>query len=186
MKQTLFILLTFFSLTRVQAQYYTEEVELSIGFGMSVPYDEVGYFGLGLHAQGEYVLDVNEWVDLRQYAGYILAEMNGDLSGTYDPGDKATANAVLFGGKARFRIPMDWVAPYAEVGIGGSIGSFETVTANTNIEERGVFAHIPFSLGMELGPRHNWNVEVTSYFHTGVKQFTGAMSIGFTFPIGYY
>lgn len=186
MKKALFIFITLFVLTPVKAQYYTQEVELSIGLGLSVPYDEVGYFGLGPYVQGEYVRNVNEWVDLRPYIGYILAEMEGDLSGSQDSGDKSTANAFLFGAKARFRIPNDWVAPYAEVGLGGSIGSFETITFKTNIVESGVYMHLPFSIGLELGPRHKVNVELTSYFHTGVKQFIGGMAVGLRFPISYY
>ena len=186
MRKALLIIFIFFSLTRVQAQYYLEEIDVSVGAGISVPYDEMGYFGMGLYAQAEYVLNMNEYMDLRPYAGYILTKMNGDLSGSDDPGDRATANAFLFGGKARFRIPMDWVAPYAEIGIGGSIGSFETMTVNTDIDENGVYAHIPFSLGVELGPKHKVNVELTSYFHTGVKQFTAAAAIGLRIPIGYY
>lgn len=186
MKKTLLFLLSFFCLSEAQGQYYTEEVDVSIGLGMSVPYDEVGYFGLGLYAQGEYVRNINEWIDVKPYAGYILAKKEGDLSGSNEPGDRSTANAFLFGGKGRFRIPNDYVAPYAEIGIGGSIGSFEVVTSNTNINESGVFMHIPFSLGLELGPRHKVNVELTSYFHPSVKQFLGAIAVGFRFPIGYY
>lgn len=186
MKRAFLILLTVLGLNRAEAQYYQETIDVSAGFGTSVPYDEIGYFGMGLYAQGEYVLDVNEWVDLRPYLGYMLAKMEGDLSGNDEPGDKSTANAFLFGGKARFRIPMDWVAPYAEIGLGASIGSFETVTVKTNITESGVFAHIPFSLGLELGPRHNVNVMLTSYFHTAVEQFLAAIAIGFTIPISYY
>lgn len=187
MRKILAIIMIILASTPVKAQSYMEEViDVSLGYGISVPYDELGYHGFGIFAQGEYLFQVNEWIDLRPYAGYILAEMDGDLSGSFDPGDKSTANAVLFGGKARLRIPVHWVAPFVELGIGGSIGSFETVTVNTNVNERGVFAHIPFSIGVELGPRHNMNVKLTSYFHTGVEQFVGAAAIGIRIPIGYY
>lgn len=186
MKKTLFVLLLFLSFTRVQAQYYVQEIDISLGAGISVPYDELGYFGMGLYAQGEYVLKMNEHIDVRPYVGYIYAQMNGDLSGADEPGDKATANAFLFGGKGRFRIPVDWVAPYAEIGLGGSIGTFETITVNTDIIENGVFMHIPFSLGVELGREHKVNVELTSYFHPSVKQFLGAVAIGLRIPISYY
>ncbi len=187
MRKILVIIFAILASTQVLAQSYMELViDVSIGYGLSVPYDELGYHGTGIYAQGEYLFGVNEWIDLRPYVGYILAEMNGDLSGSYDPGDKSTANAVLFGGKARLRIPVYWVAPFVELGVGGSIGAFETVTVNTNINESGIYAHIPFSLGVELGPRHKVNVKLTSYFHTGVKQFTAAAAIGLRIPIGYY
>lgn len=163
-----------------------EVIEVSAGYAMSVPYDKLGYHGSGVFAQAEYLFEINEWMDLRPYAGYILTKMDGDLSGAFDPGDKATADAVLFGGKARLRIPVYYVAPFVELGIGGSIGAFETVSVNTNIDESGLYAHIPFSLGVELGPRHNFNVKLISFFHTGVKQFTTAAAIGIRIPIGYY
>lgn len=162
-----------------------EVIDISIGYGWSIPYDALGYHGGGYFAQGEYLYEMNEYIDVRPYVGYILTKMNEDKS-EYSSADKATANAVLFGGKARFRIPVYWVAPFAELGLGGSIGSFETLTVNTDINKRGVYAHIPFSLGVELGPRHNVSVKLTSYFHTGVKQFTAAAAIGIRIPIGYH
>ncbi len=187
MKKILPILFAIFSITRVQAQFITEEaVEVSIGYGLSVPYDDGGFFGTGYYAQGEYVLGINEWIDLRPYAGYMFTEMNESFGGSIKPEDKATVDTFLFGGKARLTLPLPWVAPYVELGLGGSIGSFETVTANVNFEKSGVFAHIPFSLGFELGPRQNVNVELTSYFHNSTEQFGGAAAIGISFPIGYY
>jgi hypothetical protein len=186
MKKVLFTILTIFAVTRAQAQYWEEVIDVSVGYGISVPYDEVGDFGAGVYAQGEYLFGVNEWIDLRAYAGYTLAEMKGDLSGSNAGRTKSTASAVLFGGKARVRYPFEWVAPFAELGLGGSLGSFQTVTPNINIDKEGLFAHIPFSLGVELGPRHNMSVKLTSYFHTGVKQFTAAAAIGIRIPIGYY
>lgn len=187
MKKTLLILFTIFGLTRVQAQFISEEfIEVSAGYGLSVPYDEVGFYGTGYFAQGEYVLGINEWIDLRPYAGYIFTEMNESFGGPIKPEDKATVNAFLFGGKARVRIPIDWVAPYAELGIGGTVGSFETVTAKRDFQKSGVFAHVPFSLGLELGPNHNVTVELTGYLHNSPAQVTGAVAIGISFPIGYY
>ena len=186
-KKTLLILFVLFSSSRVQAQFHSAEaVDISLGYGLSVPYDDVGFYGTGFYIQGEYVLGINEWMDLRPYAGYVLTNRDRNLSGLFEPGDKANANAFLFGGKARFRMPIDWVAPYAEIGLGGSIGSFQTLTDNSEIDESGIYAHIPFSLGLELGQRHNVNVELTCYFHNSIKQFAGAMAIGVSFPVGYY
>ena len=187
MKKVLTSILVVFAVARVQAQYYWEEViDVSVGYGLSVPYDELGYFGGGIFAQGEYLFGVNENIDLRAYAGYTQAEMKGDLSGPNAGRSKSTANAVLFGGKARVRYAYEWVAPFAELGIGGSFGSFETVTPKINVDKKGLFAHIPFSLGVELGHRHMVSVKITSYFHTGVRQFTAAAAVGIRIPIGYY
>ncbi len=186
-KRTLLILFLLLSFSRGQAQFHSAEaVEFSLGYGLTVPFENAGFYGTGFFVQGEYVLGVNEWIDLRPYAGYVKTDMNDNLSGLFEAGEKATANAVLFGGKGRFRIPFDWVAPYAEIGLGGSIGTFQTLTATTEIDENGVYMHIPFSLGVEFGSRHNVNVAVTSYIHPGIKQFSGAIALGIRFPVGYY
>ncbi len=187
MKKTLIILLILISSTQLQAQrYYEKSVDISVGYALSVPYDDSGFYGTGYFVQGEYMLLMNEWIDLRPYAGYIQTNNAQNVSGLFEAGDKADASALLFGGKARFRIPMDWVAPYAEVGLGGSIGTFETGTDKEDIEKSGVYAHIPFSLGVELGPQHRFTIKLTSNFHASVNQFTGVMAIGYRIPIGYY
>lgn len=185
MKKTLFTLLAIFGLTFSQAQSFGQRaIDVSIGLGISSPIDAVDYSGTGFYAQGEYVWSLTSWMDLRPYAGLILTRMTEEPTWPYQAGDRSTANAFLFGGKARYTIPIPWVAPYMEIGLGGSMGTFETVTPKTNIKESGLIAHIPFSLGLELGPQHNVNIEFTYYFVPAVKQFAGAAAIGLSFPIG--
>jgi hypothetical protein len=46
-----------------------------------------------------------------------------------------TSNAFLFCGKTQIKEPTPWVAPYFEIGIGASIGAFETVTPFMNINK---------------------------------------------------
>ncbi len=187
MKKTLLILFTLFGLTRVQAQFISDEaIEVSVGYGLSVPYDEVGFYGTGYFAQGEYVLGINEWVDLRPYAGYIFTEMNESFGGPIKPEDKATVNAFLFGGKARLTLPTEWVAPYLELGVGSTVGTFETVTAKRKFEKSGIFLHFPVSVGFELGPDHNVTLELTGFLHNSPAQVVGAVAIGLSFPVGYY
>lgn len=178
---TFLIILAFIG---VQAQTKEKAIDVSVGYAISAPYDEVSYSGTGYYAQGEYVYSLNNWVDLRPYAGLILTKMS-ERDPQINPADHtSTANAFLFGGKARFTVPIPYVAPYVELGIGGSVGSFETITLDTNLKESGVLAHIPFSLGLELGPQHNVNLELSYYYHGSVKQFGGAMAVGLMLPIG--
>lgn len=185
MKRTILILFTFFASIQIHAQFIKEKaIDVSIGYGISVPYEAVDYYGEGFYAQGEYVLSFNKWIDVRPYAGLILSKMNENMTGPLEPGYTSTANAFLFGGKARFTIPIPWVAPYLETGLGGSIGSYETVTPGTDIKDSGLIPHIPFSLGVELGPKHSVNIEFTYYFVPAAKQFVGAAAIGLSFPIG--
>jgi len=65
-----------------------------------------------------------------------------------------------------------------------SLGSFETRTQFTDIEKSGVVMHIPFSLGLAIGRRHNYEIKFTYYYHDTAKQLSGAAAIGVSFPIG--
>jgi len=90
---------------------------------------------------------------------------------------------LLLGGKARITAPIPWVAPYVEGGIGASIGSFETVTPGTSLQASGLIYHIPFTVGLSLGPWHNVDVAFTYYFHPTVRQYAGAAAFGISIPL---
>ena len=188
MKKSLVIILAILASIQVQAQFIEERsTEVSIGLGMSAPYEHMDLLrSPGFYAQGEYVLSPANWIDIRPYAGFILTKFKEDDPEQVEARYRSTANAVLLGGKTRITAPVPFVAPYLEIGVGASIGSFETYTPDTSIEERGVFLHIPFSLGVELGARHNVNIEFTYYYHNSMEQFVGAAALGFTFPLDYY
>ena len=185
MNKPFIIILLVLASTRVQAQFIKEEsTDVSIGLGLSAPYDQMDLLrSPGFYAQGEYVLSPASWIDIRPYAGVILTKLNKDDPERVEARYRSTANAVLLGGKTRIIAPVPFVAPYLEIGIGASIGSFETFTPYTSIDESGVFAHVPFSLGFELGSRHNADIKFTYYFHPGLGQFTGAAAVGFSFPL---
>ena len=176
---TLFIL--FFS-PKTNAQPKTGQyLDASIGLGLSAPYDEVDVSGSGFYAQGEYVFGITKWFGIRPYAGVVFTspDANPNLPDYY----RVTSDAFLFGGKARVAAPIPWVAPYFELGIGGSIGSFETYTPYRHIKKNGLIMHIPVSIGLALGRKHNFEFEFTYYYHEAVKQFSGAVAIAYSFPI---
>ena len=182
MNKYLIIILSLFTSTQINAQLVKEKsIDVAVGYGESVPYDDVEVTGSGFYLQGEYVLTLAKWIDIRPYAGLILTKSKDNESN--EPEYKSTANAFLFGGKTRIRGPIPWVAPYVEIGIGASIGSFETFTPYTNIDDSGLFFHIPFSLGLELGPKHNFDISFTYYYHNCAEQFSGAAAFGVSFPI---
>lgn len=184
MKRILFILVTLLASSQVKAQFIKEKaIDVSIGLGISATTHEVDFYGTGFYAQGELVLSPSAWIDFRPYAGFIFTKMSEEYTGHVEAGYKSTANAVLVGGKTRITAPIPWVAPYVELGVGASIGSFETFTTYTSIAESGIFLHIPFSLGLELGPNHNVNVEFTYYFHNSLEQYAGAAALGLSFPL---
>lgn len=184
MRKISILILVLFASTQVKAQFIKEQsINVSIGFGYSIPNDAADVMGSGFYTQGEYVLTVTKWFDIRPYVGLILTKSGSDED-QINRGYKSTANAVLIGGKTRVNAPIPWVAPYVEIGVGLSIGSFETVTSYTNIDKSGLIFHIPFSIGLELGPKHNVDVAFSYYFQPTIEQFIGAAAFGVTFPIG--
>ena len=157
-----------------------EFINASVGFGLSTPYDESGLTGSGFYAQAEYVWAPYSWFGVRPYAGVIIASGSLDEDGWKS---HIESNAFLLGAKVRLVAPIPYVAPFIESGVGLSAGTFETFTPYTNLKKDGVLLHIPVTLGLALGRRHNIEVKFTYYFHEAVDQFAGAAAVGFSFPI---
>lgn len=185
MKKNLILLIIALTSSFAKAQLIKEKsINAQIGYGISVPYNSVDDIAdRGFFAQGELVLKAASWFELRPYAGFILTSSNGKDLNNNPTNEKAESKAVLLGGKARVRAPIPWVAPYLEIGIGASIGKFETLTAFDNIDKGGIIYHIPFSLGLELGKNNNFDLALTYYYQPSVEQFVGAFAVGITFPL---
>jgi hypothetical protein len=43
--------------------------------------------------------------------------------------------------------------------------------------------HIPFTIGLAIGRKHNLDFAFTYYYQPSVEQFSGATAIGFSFPL---
>jgi len=182
MKKTLMLVFTLFSIATTQAQFVKERaINASIGLGYSAANVDSDIFGSGFYIQGEYVLTIASWIDVRPYAGFVFTETDEDDND--DPKFRADANAFMVGGKARIKAPIPWVAPYVEIGLGASMGSFNTITKLSNVDDSGLFFHIPFTIGLELGPKHNIDVAFVYYIHNSIKQTTGAAAIGVSIPL---
>ena len=182
MRKTLLLILVILGSTGVHAQFVKERsVDVSIGLGISAPYDEYDVSGTGFYAQGEYVLHLASWIDVRAYLGMIIAEDVEEEE--LEKGYRSAASAALLGAKTRITAPIPWFAPYIELGYGASLGSFETYTPQTGKEHSGLLFHFPFTLGVGLGPEHRVNLEFTYYFHDRVQQFSGAAAVGLSFPL---
>ncbi len=181
MKKILFISCIFFYLNLHAQQDQQRSIEISVGYGLSLPYDDIDVSGSGFYLQGEYVMPLSKWIDFRPYVGLIFtSESNDDQA---DLPYLATANAGLIGAKARLTAPIKWVAPYVELGLGTSVGSFETLTPQTNIDKSGFAFHIPISLGLQLGHNKNVDIGFLYYFHPGVEQIVGAAAFGISIPL---
>ena len=79
--------------------------------------------------------------------------------------------------------PIPYVAPYLEIGIGASIGSFITFTPTTDIEKKGIISHVPFTIGLELGKNRDIDLAFVYYYQNSVEHFTGAAAIGISIPL---
>ncbi|MFC4632341.1 hypothetical protein ACFO3O_00365 [Dokdonia ponticola] len=185
MQKTLIVLIVILSSNLIQAQFIKEKsINAQIGYGVSVPFNSVDEIAdSGFFAQAELVLKATSWVEFRPYAGFILTNSDGKDLNDNPTDEKAETKAFLLGGKARVRAPIPWVAPYIEIGIGTSIGKFETLTAFDNIDKSGIIFHVPFSFGLELGKNNNVDLGFAYYFHPSVEQATGAFAVGITFPL---
>ena len=185
MKNTLLLLLFCGTATLTHAQFIKEKsVAVQVGYGMSVPENSVdSVVDSGFYAQGELILQAASWVSFRPYVGFIITNSDGkDIDG--DPTDEVgETKAALLGGKVRLLAPIPWIAPYIELGIGTSIGTFKTLTAEDNFDKSGFIYHIPFSLGLELGKDHNVDLGLTYYFQPSVQQYAGALDVGIEFPL---
>lgn len=185
MKKALILIALILTSNLATAQFIKEKsINAQIGYGLSTPFNSVDdIVNDGFFAQGELVLKVASWFGLRPYAGLIITNSNGKDVNDNPTNESATSKAFLLGGKARVRAPIPWIAPYVEIGIGTSIGKFETFTAFDSIDKTGLTYHIPFSLGLELGKNHNVDVGLTYYIQPSVEQVLGALTIGITFPL---
>lgn len=155
-------------------------LDASIGLGISTPMEDIDLTGTGFFAKAEYIFGFNKWVGVRPYAGILFT--TPDDNEDY-PGYGVSANIFLLGGKGRVALPIPYVAPYLELGLGLSVGNITTRTPFVDVRRKGVIPHIPVTLGLALGRDHNIEVAFAYYFHPSVKQINGAALIGMSFPL---
>lgn len=176
---------------QTKAQATGKAIKASIGFGSSSSYyienygnqDEIDVIGGGLYFQGEYIIGLKSWLSIRPYAGALFTSVDKNQNLQNQPQYKVTTNAFLLGGKLRLCAPIPWVAPFIEGGIGTSIGKFETITPAVNFNKSDLLLHIPFSIGLAIGRRNNFEIAVSGYFHPAAKQSSGVFALGYTFPL---
>ncbi|MBL86243.1 MAG: hypothetical protein CMO82_06250 [Winogradskyella sp.] len=182
--QLIALLLVIVTYTSYAQSKYEKEINAEIGLGLTSPYESTtDIVSTGFFIQGEYVVKIKSWLELRPYAGFITTSSNGKDIDNNPTNEKVETKAFLLGGKARLRAPIPWVAPYLEVGIGGSIGKFETFTDYTNIEKSGFTYHIPIAFGLELGKNNGVDIGFRYFFLPSAEQFAGAFAVGISFPL---
>ncbi len=185
MKNILILLTLILVVNKSKAQSVPQSfIDAQIGYGVSVPYHSIDNVADGgFFVQGEYGVSWASWAETKAYAGFILTNSNGKDLNNNPTNELAESKAFLLGTKARVRAPVPWVAPYIELGIGASIGKFQTFTAVTNINKSGIIYHIPVSLGLELGPTRSIDLGLAYYFQPTVEQYVGAFALGVSIPL---
>jgi len=60
-------------------------IDISVGFGLSAPYDDVDITGSGFYAKGEYVFGITKWFGIRPYAGLVLTSADNNVDPQNQP-----------------------------------------------------------------------------------------------------
>jgi hypothetical protein len=161
-------------------------VVASVGIGLSASTrSDVNVIGSGFYASGEFVLVPNLWVSPRLYGGLLLTSTDSSRCDGATPCN-VSAKIGFLGVKGRLTIPIPYVAPFFEVGVGASAGTMTTQVDSIVAKDfTGLTYDIPFALGLSLGEMHHYIVDVAfSYlFHPALSQFDGALAVSLAFPL---
>jgi hypothetical protein len=144
--------------------------------------------GDGWLARLEYSLGATSYFAWKPYAALLMTE-SSDERKYADPRCKravveceATTQAVLLGSKVRLALPIPWFAPFAEIGLGFSLGYSRTETLYSRHHVNAAF-NLPFALGVALGPAHSVELSLPIYQLGGARQLAIGISLGFRIPI---
>ncbi|RZJ70393.1 hypothetical protein [Flavobacterium sp.] len=159
-----------------------ESLNVSVGLGVTTCYYDVDTSGSGFSAEVEYFWAPLSWFGVKPYAGVIFAHSESEKNEMFEA--KVRTKAFLVGTKIRIAAPIPYVAPYIESGFGLSCGSFETfVAGHYDIDKSGIYPHIPLTLGLAVGRKHNFDIKLSYYFQDSAKQIYGSAAVGFSFPL---
>ncbi len=169
----------------INAQFIKEKsINALFGFAFSYPdQSATDAYASGFMSQADLILETSSWVELRPYAGFMFTTaQDEDLNGNPTE-EQVHTRAFFLGGKVRLKAPIPFVAPYVELGLGASIGSFRNLTAFENIDNSGLTYHFPIAFGLELGRHHNIDLGFMFMTHPDQSQYSGAIAVGVTIPL---
>ncbi|MFL5264460.1 MAG: hypothetical protein ACJ79R_17425 [Anaeromyxobacteraceae bacterium] len=139
--------------------------------------------GAGGYGEVEYVYKPDEWVTPRLYTGVLLTAADSSCGSAVSPCD-VSAKLFFLGAKVRLMIPIPYVGPFVEAGLGASAGTISTRSGRVvDVTGRGVMYHVPFALGLAVGARHQYAIAFQYLFHPEQQQVCGAFALGFGFPL---
>src|SRR5262245_34834938 len=121
------------ALAESRLQLAPQFLSIEAGYGMTLAFKGSVPRGDGFYASVAYVLVPSAWVRGAAYAGTALT-FSGTSSGCREAGLECDVSTKIgfLGIKGRLTIPIPFVAPFLELGIGTSIGEIRTRTRITN------------------------------------------------------
>lgn len=154
-----------------EAQQSGHALEPSIAFASTLPTSDDAdseVSGSGWLMRLEYNLGATSYLAWKPYVG-LLRTSSSDERKDQDPRCRraaveceATTHAVLLGSKLRVALPIPWFAPFAEVGLGLSLGYSRTETLEDRRHVNASF-NFPLALGVALGPAHSVELSIPLY-----------------------
>jgi hypothetical protein len=137
----------------------------------------------GFYANTEVVLVPSMWFSPRAYAGVLFTSTDASTCPT--PGCDVHASIGFLGVKGRLTIPIPYVAPFLEAGVGASVGNLTTRVYDTDVDFTGVTYHVPFAIGLSIGSMHDYVVDLgLSYlWHPAQSQFGGGYLLSVAFSL---
>jgi hypothetical protein len=139
-------------------------------------------YGFGAMLMAEYVKAPGNWFSPRFYTGLVLASPQPTCTDAF-PCD-ISAYLAFLGAKFRLLLPIPYVGPFLELGLGASVGHMAAhVGQSLAYDASGLFFEIPFAFGLALGAEHRFQLSFQYLLHPGQSMGTGALSIGYDFSI---
>jgi hypothetical protein len=158
-------------------------ISAQLGLGVSTPLEDVDGSGVGGYGQVEYIYRYVEWATPRAYVGALITGSNSDCGANVAPCE-VSANIAFLGVKLRLLAPIPYVAPFVELGVGGSVGALRTrVDGWVDESKDGVTYHIPVGLGLALGSEHEYELSFQYLVHPRERNLGGAFAFGLTFAL---
>lgn len=159
-------------------------LQLSGGFGLSIDSEEDhDGVGSGGYLEAEYVYRYIPALTPRAYAGLLMTFPDEDSCANGIPPCDVQSKIFFLGVKLRLMAPIPYVGPFLELGLGASLGYLRTHDLDVDERARGAAVHIPFTLGIAFGRRHDVDVSLQYLVHPSVKQLGGALAIGVAIPL---
>ncbi|HET7788890.1 MAG TPA: hypothetical protein VFL36_23140 [Myxococcales bacterium] len=142
---------------------------IAAGLGLAAPQrqngQDVSGSGIGGYAEVEYIIRLNDWFTPRAYSGLLLTSPQADCGAGVTPCD-VSAKIVFAGGKFRLMAPIPYVGPFLELGLGSSLGRISTRSGRAvDVTYSGLTYHVPVTLGLALGRRHEFELAFQYLFH---------------------